>query len=75
MGKRGAVVIDRERCKGCELCIVSCGAGALRLSAGVVNGRGYGYVEVCPEKECIGCANCGEVCPEGALTVYRGGRG
>jgi 2-oxoglutarate ferredoxin oxidoreductase subunit delta len=21
--------------------------------------------------ECIGCANCGYVCPEGVITVYR----
>ncbi|MDR3129501.1 MAG: 4Fe-4S binding protein [Tannerellaceae bacterium] len=71
MGKRGVVLIDKERCKGCELCIASCGAGVLRLSDGVVNGRGYPYVEEHPKGECIGCANCGEVCPEGALTIYR----
>ena len=39
---KGAVVIDKERCKGCNLCVVACPVQVLAL-AGEVNGKGYNY--------------------------------
>ena len=36
---KGAVVVDAERCKGCELCVVACPMKVLALS-GEVNGKG-----------------------------------
>ena len=39
---RGAVVIDREKCKGCEVCVVTCPTETLALAA-EVNGKGYHF--------------------------------
>lgn len=35
---KGTVVIDKERCKGCNLCVVACPVQVLAL-AGEVNGK------------------------------------
>ena len=67
----GAVDIDRERCKGCDLCVVACPCSVLALETKDVNDRGYHYAaDVAPEA-CIGCAACATVCPDGCMTVYR----
>jgi 2-oxoglutarate ferredoxin oxidoreductase subunit delta len=29
---RGAVVVDNEKCKGCNLCVVACPYGVLNLN-------------------------------------------
>ena len=43
---KGTVVIDKERCKGCNLCVVACPVQVLAL-AGEVNGKGYRRCELC----------------------------
>ena len=68
---KGAVVIDTERCKGCDLCVVACPANVLSLNPKEVNNKGYNYVYVKNQDDCIGCANCGLVCPDGCLTIYK----
>ena len=67
----GAVEIDTQRCKGCLLCVEACPKNVLELAKNKVNARGYGYVLAVREEECIGCASCGIVCPDGCITVYR----
>ena len=41
---RGAVVVNTERCKGCNLCVVACPADVLELHPREVNNKGYHYV-------------------------------
>lgn len=36
-----------------------------------INSKGYKYAVLVKESECIGCATCGRVCPEVAITVYK----
>jgi 2-oxoglutarate ferredoxin oxidoreductase subunit delta len=36
-----------------------------------VNSKGYRYAEMANEDECIGCASCGIVCPDGCISVYK----
>lgn len=67
---KGAVVIDKERCKGCEICVVACPSKVLALNARV-NSKGYNYAYDENADECIGCAACALVCPDSCITVYR----
>ena len=67
---KGAIVVDTERCKGCQLCIIACPQNVIAL-ANKVNLHGYPYVEAANEEACVGCASCGIVCPDGCITVYR----
>ncbi|MDR0507965.1 MAG: 4Fe-4S binding protein [Dysgonamonadaceae bacterium] len=67
---KGTVVVNTDRCKGCDLCVVACPTSVLILSR-EVNAKGYHYAQVQKPDECIGCANCGYVCPDGCLTVYK----
>ncbi|OGU55045.1 MAG: hypothetical protein A2V66_07925 [Ignavibacteria bacterium RBG_13_36_8] len=66
---KGDIVINIEKCKGCELCVAACPQDTLE-QAKKVNTKGYLYI-VKINDECTGCTNCALVCPEGAITVYR----
>ncbi len=68
---KGHVVVDSERCKGCELCIGVCPKGSIHMSEGF-NAKGYRTaVWVNPDGACTGCALCALVCPDTAIAVYR----
>ena len=67
---RGAIVVDIEKCKGCEVCVVSCPTDTIQL-AKEVNGKGYHYAYMGTPETCIGCASCAMVCPDGVITVYK----
>ena len=68
---RGTVLIERDRCKGCALCVAACPQHVLHLADGL-NSRGYHPVELAEEgAHCTGCAVCGLVCPDLVFTVYR----
>jgi len=70
---KGDIIIDIEKCKGCELCIEACPEGTLELSK-KVNQRGYLYA-VKVEDNCTGCTSCALVCPDGVITVFRKTKG
>lgn len=65
----GTIVVDTNRCKGCELCTAACPQKIITM-AKKVNANGYNYA-VLTGNGCIGCASCGIVCPDGCITVYR----
>ena len=68
---KGYVVIQRDRCKGCALCVQSCPQHVLHLAT-VPNSRGYFPVELDERSDtCTGCGLCALVCPDVVLTVYR----
>ena len=39
---KGAIVVDTERCKGCNLCVVACPLDVIALNK-EVNMKGYSY--------------------------------
>ncbi|MDD4859907.1 MAG: 4Fe-4S binding protein [Dehalococcoidales bacterium] len=67
---KGRIEIDRERCKGCELCVSVCPNGSICISA-KLNATGYLPAEFKDTGSCTGCATCALVCPEVAIEVYR----
>lgn len=66
---KGDIIIDIEKCKGCELCAEACPQETLGLSR-KLNSKGYHYI-VKVQDNCTGCVNCALVCPEGIIKVYR----
>ncbi|MBU0561566.1 MAG: ferredoxin family protein [Bacteroidetes bacterium] len=66
---KGDIIIDIEKCKGCELCVDACPQDSLEKSR-QVNNKGYLYI-VKIEDNCTGCTNCALVCPDGVINVYR----
>jgi len=62
------VFIDRDRCKGCGLCVVVCKKEVLVISTSL-NAKGYFPVELTDGDPCTGCAACMLVCPDMALEV------
>jgi 2-oxoglutarate ferredoxin oxidoreductase subunit delta len=69
---RGTVVVEVDRCKGCELCTAVCPPGILVMSRDRFNARGYRPVQLMdPDGKCTGCTLCAMICPDVVLTVYR----
>ena len=67
---RGVIIVDVERCKGCEVCVGACPTEVIDM-AKEVNGKGYRYAYMANADACTGCTNCAIVCPDGCITVYR----
>ncbi|MCP4550761.1 MAG: 4Fe-4S dicluster domain-containing protein [Bacteroidetes bacterium] len=67
---KGAIEVDREKCKGCEICVGACPTQVIGMSENV-NSKGYQYAYMIQADACTGCSNCAIVCPDGVITVYR----
>ena len=67
---KGTIVVDVEKCKGCELCVVACPTNVIAMEKNV-NGKGYHFAYMENPDGCTGCVNCAIVCPDGVITVYR----
>ncbi len=67
---KGRIVIDRDRCKGCYLCVSVCPNNVIRVSDRL-NQQGYYPAEPFENENCIGCAMCASMCPDVAIEVYR----
>ncbi len=67
------VVIDVERCKGCELCVNYCPPKVLVMSP-TLNTCGFYPAVLIDEERCTSCAACAIVCPDVAIMVYKAER-
>lgn len=68
---KGAIVVDTERCKGCNLCAVACPLKIISLSPKEVNRKGYSFAQQIDENKCNGCSSCAIVCPDGCISVFK----
>jgi len=70
---RANVVVLEERCKACELCVVACPQGNLKLSTRL-NQAGFHPAEFSyrgVKGECTACGVCYWVCPDFAISEVR----
>lgn len=63
------IKIDKNRCKGCYICIANCPNGLIKVSA-EMNVKGV-KPAVFHGGKCTGCAMCALVCPECIIEVYK----
>ncbi|NQU95658.1 MAG: 4Fe-4S binding protein [Candidatus Omnitrophica bacterium] len=65
------IKIDKEKCKGCMLCLSVCSNGLIVRSK-KLNKRGIHCVEFKEKnKKCTGCAMCAIICPDVCIEVWR----
>ncbi len=67
---KARIVIDRELCKECHLCIQACKKARI-ITTTDLNSKGYHPVVYMESEECTGCMLCAISCPEVAIEVYR----
>lgn len=67
---KGTIVVDIERCKGCNVCVSVCPVKVIELGD-KVNGKGYNYMVLSNPDGCIGCASCAMICPDSVIEVYK----
>ena len=68
MAKVNKVTIEKNRCKGCGLCVNTCPKKVLAMSK-EINDKGYFFA--CPENQpaCTGCRFCAFMCPDVAISI------
>ena len=73
MARKGKVVINRELCKGCYLCIRACPVKALEKDS-EPNSTGTYPTRPSPDQaiaeKCIACGNCYEICPDVCIEIF-----
>jgi 2-oxoglutarate/2-oxoacid ferredoxin oxidoreductase subunit beta len=67
------VLVEKDRCKGCGLCLHACPSHVLAMSH-EINARGYFYPLVEHPDDCSGCRACVLVCPDLAMQVEHKGK-
>ena len=65
------LTFDTDRCKGCELCILTCPKHILAIATDKINKKGYSPAEMTDQEKCIGCAFCATMCPDCIITVEK----
>jgi len=62
------VSVEKDRCKGCTLCVENCPQKVLEMSTDI-NVKGYFFAR--PERPhlCVGCRVCAVTCPDVAIEI------
>jgi 2-oxoglutarate ferredoxin oxidoreductase subunit delta len=66
--KRYHIAVDKESCKGCELCMAVCPKHVFIMDA-AMNSRGQHYACPVAQSECVGCLQCADICPDAAIGI------
>ena len=65
------ITIERNRCKGCGLCVETCPKKLLALDGENLNEKGYSPAVMTDITKCIACAFCAKICPDCVITVEK----
>ncbi|MGN0665254.1 MAG: 4Fe-4S binding protein [Huintestinicola sp.] len=65
------MTVDRNRCKGCGLCVTACPKKIIAIRKDIRTPKGYCPAECTDMNACIGCAMCYNICPDWAITVEK----
>jgi 2-oxoglutarate ferredoxin oxidoreductase subunit delta len=68
---RGRPEIDREKCKGCALCVGACPEEILRMSGNTFNRQGLPFAVCSDESKCTACLSCAIICPDTAIRILK----
>ncbi len=64
--------IDRERCKGCEFCVIACPENIITMDKQLNSAGYYPAIKIKDkEKDCIACGKCYQMCPEVAIEIWK----
>lgn len=66
--------IDREKCKGCGLCVAVCPKNVLELMK-ELNAKGYFPAYQARPEDCIHCTICCVMCPDVAISIVETAEG
>ncbi len=61
--------IDKDKCKGCKLCIEFCPKNVLELSMNLSK-KGSKYSIMARPDDCIGCRACVLMCPDICIELF-----
>ena len=64
------IKINKDRCKGCYLCVVNCPNGLIKVSTSM-NVKGVKAAYFSGSSKCTGCAMCAVICPDCGITVFK----
>jgi 2-oxoglutarate ferredoxin oxidoreductase subunit delta len=62
------VSVEKDRCKGCTLCVENCPQKVLEMSTDI-NVKGYFFAKPQRPHLCIGCRVCAVTCPDVAIEI------
>jgi len=60
--------INKDRCKGCGLCVLYCPVKHLEMSENL-NSRGVPFARENKGTACTGCGLCFQICPDCCIEV------
>ncbi len=67
------IKIDKEKCKGCELCVSVCRKDVIEMSAPRnTNDKGYRFAKIVNSENCTACANCAIICADVCIEIKKG---
>ncbi len=64
------IKIDKDRCKGCYLCVVNCPNGFIKVST-ELNAKGVKPAYFAGGGKCTGCAMCAVICPDCGIIITK----
>ncbi|NPV27431.1 MAG: 4Fe-4S binding protein [Firmicutes bacterium] len=66
------IVFHEDRCKGCELCQITCPKN-LVVTSNRLNPLGFYPAVISDRSQCTGCALCARMCPDLCIEIGQEG--